>query len=58
VVEVYLLDVCAELYGRDLEVQFKQWMRSQQQFESADELAEAISRDVSEATEVLEALED
>lgn len=56
VVEVYLLDVCTELYGRDLEVQFKRWMRPQEQFESAEELAEAISRDVREATEVLEGL--
>jgi riboflavin kinase/FMN adenylyltransferase len=54
VVEVYLLDLRRNLYGEELEVQFKQWLRPQKGFDSAEELAEAITRDVERAAGVLE----
>ncbi len=47
--EVHLLDWSGELAGRDLEVEFVEWLRPEQKFESAEALIEAMERDVAEA---------
>lgn len=47
--EVHLLDLNQELYGRRIEVVFKHKLRDEKKFESVDELKENIARDVDNA---------
>lgn len=47
--EVYLLDFSGDLYGRDIEVEFVDWLRPELKFSSRAELVAAIDADV-EAT--------
>ncbi|MHC5033938.1 MAG: riboflavin biosynthesis protein RibF [Planctomycetota bacterium] len=54
-VEVHLLDYKADLYGRDIEVEFVLPLRAQMAFDTAASLAAQIGRDVEEAREVLQA---
>lgn len=46
--EVHLLDWDGDLYGRDLEVEFVDWLRPERHFASAAALVEAMDRDVAE----------
>ena len=46
--EVHLLDWDGELVGRDLEVEFAEWLRPELRFESADALTAAMHADVAE----------
>ena len=48
-VEAYLLDFDADLYGRELRLDFLERLRGEQRFDSADALMEQMARDV-EAT--------
>ena len=52
VVEVYIHGYHGNLYGRDLEVVFIRKLREQRQFESAEELAEAIRKDIRHLEEI------
>jgi len=52
VVEVYIQGYHGNLYGRDLEVVFVKKLREQQQFESAEELAQAIRKDIRRLEEI------
>ena len=45
-VEAYLLDTEAELYGREVRLEFGTWLRTQEKFESAAALSAQIARDV------------
>jgi riboflavin kinase/FMN adenylyltransferase len=47
--EVHLLDLNQDLYGRRIEVVFKHKLRDEKKFESVDELKENIARDVKNA---------
>lgn len=47
--EVHLLDLNQNLYGRRIEVVFKHKLRDEQKFESVNELKENIARDVKNA---------
>lgn len=47
--EVHLLDINQNLYGRRIEVVFKHKLRDEKKFESVDELKENIARDVDNA---------
>lgn len=47
--EVHLLDLNQDLYGRRIEVVFKHKLRDEKKFESVDELKENIARDVNNA---------
>ena len=47
--EVHLLDINQDLYGRRIEVVFKHKLRDEKKFESVDELKENIARDVKNA---------
>lgn len=47
--EVHLLDLNQNLYGRRIEVVFKHKLRDEKKFESVDELKENIARDVNNA---------
>jgi riboflavin kinase/FMN adenylyltransferase len=46
--EVHLLDWSGDLYGRELEVEFVDWLRPERTFESAEALVETMHRDVAE----------
>ena len=47
--EVFVLDFEGDLYGRDLEVAFADWLRPEQAFTGAEALIEAMRADVAEA---------
>ncbi len=49
VLEVYIFDFEADLYGRELEVCFLQHIRDEQRFENAEALREQIGRDIAQA---------
>jgi riboflavin kinase/FMN adenylyltransferase len=44
--EVHLLDFEEDIYGITMEVEFLQYIRSEQKFSSVEELSEQIERDV------------
>ena len=47
--EVHVFDIVADLYGQQLEVEFCQWLRGEQKFESLVALEEQIRIDVATA---------
>jgi len=53
-IEAYLLDWSGELPGRELEIEFVDWIRPEQKFESTAELVRAIDQDVAETRRRLE----
>jgi riboflavin kinase / FMN adenylyltransferase len=53
-VEAYLLDFDADLYGQTLRVAFIERMRGERRFESVEELVEQMKKDVSQAREICE----
>jgi riboflavin kinase / FMN adenylyltransferase len=53
-IEVFILDFDGDLYGAQLEVSFVARLRNEEKFASAEELAEAIARDVAETRRLLE----
>jgi riboflavin kinase/FMN adenylyltransferase len=48
-VEAHLLDFDGELYGQVMEIEFVEQLRDEQRFDSTDELAAKISRDIEHA---------
>ena len=48
-VEAHLLDFDGELYGQVMEIEFVEQLRDEQRFDSTDELAAQISRDIEHA---------
>ena len=53
--EVHLFDFVGDLYGRELEVRFDDYMRPEMKFDSVDHLKEQIAIDVEEARRRFEA---
>ena len=53
-IEAYLLDWSGELPGRELEIEFVDWIRPERKFESTAELVRAIDQDVAETRRRLE----
>jgi riboflavin kinase/FMN adenylyltransferase len=53
VLEVHLLDVEAQGYGRPVEVRFMDFIRAEQTFETPEALKAQIGRDVVQAREML-----
>jgi riboflavin kinase / FMN adenylyltransferase len=47
--EVHLLDFAGDLYGRDLEVEFREFLRPENRFNSLEELRLQIAKDVEQA---------
>jgi len=58
VVETHLLDFSGDLYGKDIEVQFVERLRSEQMFDSSAALAERIAADIAAARSILTAAEE
>ncbi len=53
--EVFLFDWNAEIYGRRLSVQFRQFLRPEMNFNTVDDLCAQMARDVEQAREILAA---
>lgn len=51
--EVHLIDWEGDLYGREVEVQFVEWLRPELRFDGAEALVEAIREDVRQARQRL-----
>jgi riboflavin kinase/FMN adenylyltransferase len=51
--EVHLFDFSSDLYGRDIEVRFRKFLRPEKKFASLDELRAGIARDIETAREHL-----
>lgn len=51
--ETHLLDRDEDLYGERMRVEFCEWIRGQQRYESVDELIEQMGRDVERTRQVL-----
>jgi riboflavin kinase/FMN adenylyltransferase len=49
VLEIYLLDFHHDIYGKDIEVRFVQYLRPEQRFENLDALVRQIELDVEQA---------
>jgi len=49
VLEIHLLDFKGEIYGRDVELRFIHYLRSEKRFENVDALVQQIERDVQQA---------
>ena len=54
VFEVHLFDFSADLYGEDLEVTFREFLRPEQKFPSLEALRDQIARDAAQARRVLD----
>jgi riboflavin kinase/FMN adenylyltransferase len=53
-IEVHLLDMDADLYGKSVKVQFVDRLRDEEHFESIEALVDQIGRDVAQAREILD----
>src|SRR5436190_5780015 len=53
VLEIHLLDFDRDIYGKDLEVSFVQYLRPEKKFETIETLARQIGADVKQARELL-----
>jgi riboflavin kinase/FMN adenylyltransferase len=53
--EVYIFDFSGDLYGREIEVFFIDFLRPEQKFDSLDALMAQIRRDEEQARQILEA---
>jgi len=53
VVEVYVLDYRKHLYGQELEVDIIERLRSEQQFDTADELKKQLAKDIRQGRTIL-----
>ncbi len=52
--EVHVFDFAGELYGRRLDVQFRQFLRAEERFDSLDELREQMHQDAAAARNFFE----
>ena len=55
-IEVHLLDFNAEIYGRNIKVNFIRRLRDEKKFSGIPELSEQIQKDVASAREILSAI--
>jgi riboflavin kinase / FMN adenylyltransferase len=56
ILELHLFDFTSDIYGDDVEVFFRRYLREEKQFPSLDELRMQIARDVREAQEILHSI--
>jgi riboflavin kinase/FMN adenylyltransferase len=53
VLEVFLFDFSGDLYGREIEVEFIEFIRGDRRFRSVDELVAQMDQDIAKAREIL-----
>ena len=53
VLELHLFDFIADIYGQDVEVVFRRFLRPEQKFAGLDALKTQIARDVADARQAL-----
>ena len=53
-IEAYLLDLDADLYGRELRIEFWHRLRDEERFESVDDLIEQMKKDVEDTRGIVE----
>lgn len=53
VLEVFLFDFSGDIYGREIEVEFIDFIRGDRRFRSVDELVAQMDRDIAKAREIL-----
>ena len=58
ILEVFLLDFDGNLYGRDIEVEFIDFVREDAKFRSVEELKEQMAKDCARARSILRAAPD
>ena len=51
--ETFLFDFSGDLYGRHIEIEFLDWIRGEERFETADDLVQAMERDADRARSVI-----
>lgn len=52
-VEAHLLDFDADIYDQELRVQFQQWLRGEEKFDSVEDLVSQIKRDVASTRKIV-----
>lgn len=52
-IEIHIMDVSMDLYGRDVEVEFIKMLRAEKRFDSVDELVRQITADANTARQIL-----
>jgi riboflavin kinase/FMN adenylyltransferase len=52
ILEIHLLDFQRDIYGKDVELRFVQYLRPERKFDSLDALARQIDLDVRQAREL------
>ena len=52
--EIYLLDFAADIYGMRLDVEFVDFVRGEENYDSLDLLMEQMSRDVDDVRRILD----
>ena len=55
VLEIHLFDFDGDIYGKDIEARFVQYLRPEEKFDSVNDLVAQIRRDVDQAREILRA---
>lgn len=55
VLEVHVMDFAGDLYGRELELTFRRFLREERRFANVDALVQQITQDVAQARSVFEA---
>lgn len=46
ILEVYIFDLCEDLYGKFIKVEFLEYVRAEQKFDSVELLKESIEKDI------------
>jgi len=54
IVEVYVLDYRANLYGNELRIDIMEWLRGEKQFDTAEELRQQITEDMKQGRAILD----
>jgi riboflavin kinase/FMN adenylyltransferase len=53
VLEVFLFDFTGDLYGREIEVEFVDFIRGDRRFSSVEELVAQMDQDIAKARQIL-----
>jgi len=53
-IEAYLLDFTGQIYNHDIRLQFLEWLRQQKKFDSPEDLAKQIEKDVKQTRKIVD----